>query len=423
MAEPAGTITQPEDRAGTVNSPMATDAAVDQAVNDKEAPAIGRAAARQLKPLTSLRFFAAAMIVFFHSRGQFGITRNWDSLSQGVSFFFVLSGFILTYVYPSLNSRAQVHRFWVARFARIWPAHITAIALVMLLLPSQAWNPFMLHRPWLAGAADVFMLQAWIPYMAYFFSLNAPSWSISVEASFYLFFPFLIQKLEGTWWRKLLLAVGALVAILVLCKWQHLPIILPPYTQTSVTGTALTYINPLGRMFEFVLGMCLCRFWKRHQNVSLGRAMATVLEIGCVGLIVVGLYLVRNHPTGLDAFLGPAGAEYLLHSGCAPLFGILICLMAWDRGWLSRILHGAGWVLLGEVSYSIYLTHQIFLRWYVARSPFPIPNWLQYAIFWVVVILVSATIRVLIERPSRRALVSGWDRRTPPRRSRSVATG
>ena len=403
-------------------NPPTTGTAEGQSVNDAEAPGLGRAGPRQLKPLTSLRFFAAAMIVFFHSRGQFGIAHNWDSLSQGVSFFFVLSGFILTYVYPSLKDRAQIHRFWIARFARIWPAHITATLLVLLLLPSPAWNPFMLHRPWLAGIADVLMLQAWIPYMAYFFSLNGPSWSISVEASFYLFFPFLIQKLERSWKRKLLLAFGMLMAILVLCKWQGLPIILPPYTQTSVTATALTYINPLGRMFEFVLGMCLCLFWKRHQSVFLGRAIATMLEIGCVGLIVACLYLLREHPTALDPFLGPAGAEYLLHSGCAPLFGILICLMAWDRGRLSHLLHGAGWVLLGEVSYSIYLTHQIFLRWYVARAPFPIPHWLQYAIFWVVVVLASTTIWVLIEKPSRRALVSCWDRRTPPRRSRTVAT-
>jgi peptidoglycan/LPS O-acetylase OafA/YrhL len=61
---------------------------------------------RQIKCLTSLRFFAAAMIVVFHSVDAFGIIQSRKiqfSLVQGVSFFFVLSGFILTFVYPSLS--------------------------------------------------------------------------------------------------------------------------------------------------------------------------------------------------------------------------------------------------------------------------------------------------------------------------------
>jgi peptidoglycan/LPS O-acetylase OafA/YrhL len=79
----------------------------------------------RLDQLTSLRFFAAYLIILYHSVGLFGIERIGVNLGQGVSFFFVLSGFILTYVYPRLDSWTDIRQFWRARFARIWPAYIT----------------------------------------------------------------------------------------------------------------------------------------------------------------------------------------------------------------------------------------------------------------------------------------------------------
>jgi peptidoglycan/LPS O-acetylase OafA/YrhL len=102
----------------------------------------GVASMNQIKCLTSLRFFAAAMIVVFHSVNAFRIADNSKitfPLEQGVSFFFVLSGFILTYVYPSLNGAHRVRDFYVARIARIWPAHFAAFLLLLWLIPSAGW--------------------------------------------------------------------------------------------------------------------------------------------------------------------------------------------------------------------------------------------------------------------------------------------
>src|SRR5882762_3313186 len=99
---------------------------------------------RKLDALTTLRFFAAAMIVVHHSRGNFGIPSDWAvhlPLDQGVSFFFVLSGFILVYVYPRLDTWDARRKFWLARFARIWPAHITAFGLLWLVLREPQYFP------------------------------------------------------------------------------------------------------------------------------------------------------------------------------------------------------------------------------------------------------------------------------------------
>src|SRR6266576_619369 len=82
---------------------------------------------RNIRSLTALRFFAAAMIVVFHSNGTFWTARDVVWLSQGVTFFFVLSGFILAYVYPRLDDATAVRRFLILRIARIWPGHLAAI--------------------------------------------------------------------------------------------------------------------------------------------------------------------------------------------------------------------------------------------------------------------------------------------------------
>ncbi|HEX6528263.1 MAG TPA: acyltransferase family protein, partial [Burkholderiales bacterium] len=118
----------------------------------------------RLEQLTSLRFFAALMIVFHHADGMFGIGRSPVNLGQGVSFFFVLSGFILTYVYPSLDAGREVRRFWLARFARIWPAYLATFLLAFALLFLE-WDG-------VTGVAHLAMVQAWLPLSVFYFSYN-----------------------------------------------------------------------------------------------------------------------------------------------------------------------------------------------------------------------------------------------------------
>src|SRR4051812_20374502 len=92
----------------------------------------------KLHALTALRFFAAAMIVMLHAQSYFGTVPllGHFTLTQGVCFFFVLSGFILTYAYPALDGKGAA-RFLVARLARIVPLHLFALLLYVLALP--AW--------------------------------------------------------------------------------------------------------------------------------------------------------------------------------------------------------------------------------------------------------------------------------------------
>ena len=127
---------------------------------------------RRLPALTGLRFVAAAMVFVLHSMPQ---PEKWLSLDQGVSFFFVLSGFILTYIYPDLPDFAAVKRFYVARAARLWPLHLLTMLLVVGVGGIRSFETL---------ALNALLLQAWMPVQRIYFSSNPVSWSISTEASF-----------------------------------------------------------------------------------------------------------------------------------------------------------------------------------------------------------------------------------------------
>ena len=91
-----------------------------------------------LPPLTSLRFFAASGVVIFHYNltspvfpkvvASFGY--------EAVTFFFVLSGFILAYAHgiPGAGMNVSAKQFFIARFVRIWPVYALSISMVVLLL-------------------------------------------------------------------------------------------------------------------------------------------------------------------------------------------------------------------------------------------------------------------------------------------------
>src|SRR5207237_4746561 len=104
----------------------------------------GRPVANQcegrLSALTGLRFLAAACIVVHHSRGCFGIPVEYGfrfAFDQAVTFFFLLSGFILAFNYPDLSRPGDWGRFWLGRWSRIWPAHVAVFLLLVAILPWQ----------------------------------------------------------------------------------------------------------------------------------------------------------------------------------------------------------------------------------------------------------------------------------------------
>jgi peptidoglycan/LPS O-acetylase OafA/YrhL len=358
-----------------------------------------RTDATKLDQLTSLRFFAAMMIVILHSRTVFHYTVDY-SLGQGVSFFYVLSGFILYFVYPKLETPAQVRRFLRARVARIWPAYVASFLLGLWLL-SYPWNNA-------TALAHLAMVQAWIPLPNFYYSYNAVAWSVSTEAFFYLAFPLLLWRWESTWKVKLLVTALPVVAMILLAPRLHLPVYVAPGTPegNSVTLQGLLYNNPLTRIFEFALGMTVGLAWHRSK-AQWSTATATALEVGTLVLCAGSLYVAFHVDTWFRGMGDAPRMWWGTSGGSALFFAALIHVMAQGRGVISRALTHRALVLLGEISFSIYLLHYILLDYIRAKGDLfhPVPDAVGFAIFLAVLLLASFLMWSLVEIPMRRLLL------------------
>jgi peptidoglycan/LPS O-acetylase OafA/YrhL len=348
--------------------------------------------------LTTLRFPAAMAIVLFHFLVYTPCPRwVWEGFNAGVSFFYVLSGFILYYNYVDLTDRGF---FWIARFARIWPVHLFSLALAFGLLPFVALDG---HASWeITLPANIFLLHAWIPFQGSALGYNGVSWSLSVEAFFYACFPWLLRLMKSRGAAPLL-TVSLVVAFAIVCLST---ILVPRY------ALFVWPFNPLTRLFEFVLGMAACRWWIRERAASPSGRGWTGLELSSLavsGALVIGAPVVIH---AVDA-ANPVG--YWMGSEISAVaFAATIWIFAHQDGLISRALSGRVCEWMGEISFALYMCHQILLRW---LDPKPMTDpWVATEFFIpyaVASLALSAAIFHLVETPVRRAIVSLYRRRMP----------
>lgn len=366
----------------------------------------------ELHPLTSLRFVAAMMIVLLHANLYFPwawLALFPGTLVHGVSFFFVLSGFILTHVYTSKPFPGYAP-FMRARFARLWPVHVFAIcALVTFIRPdSITFDGPGIFDKWVQLAFNLTLTQSAMPYESYAFSWNSVSWSISTEMFFYLAFPLLLVNIRQTWFWKLAGAAAMVLAFLVAASLAHIPMAGP---LNEVTVSSLLYTNPLVRGFEFCLGMGTWVVWDRYvKHLRLSVHAWTVLEALAVLLVYAWLQWGYKHvairlpgPSALGTWFGVAGSCWA--------FAILIAVMAGGRGAIGHVLRQPIFVFLGNISFSIYMLHQILFKFFVGWLPAGVTTPTMY---FGALLFGAAGSYLMIERPAQRWIMQRIAHRATP---------
>jgi len=345
--------------------------------------------------LTTLRFPAAFAIVLFHFLPYTRCpTWVWGGFNEGVSFFYVLSGFILYYNYTDLTDRGF---FWVARFARIWPVHVLTCLMALILVP---WENLLGHASWpITLPANLLLVHAWLPFKGSALSFNGVSWSLSVELFFYLCFPWLLgffKKRGSAFPLAWSFGLGFMLVSLTTIYW-------PAYADS------VGNFNPACRIFEFVLGMATCRFWLEGQ----GRA-TNVQWLACETLVLImGVVLVVSLPVLIVALgIANPAVHWLGSEVCALEFASLIWVLAHQAGPISRMLSQRYLTWFGEISFAVYMCHQIILkRIGVNQLQDNVQAFSKFAIYTFLTLVVSAAIFHLVETPARHAIVSAYKRR------------
>src|SRR6201999_2308676 len=100
----------------------------------------------------------------------------------GVSFFFVLSGFVLFW---SAKPNEPMRAFWRRRALKIFPNHLVVFTAAMILFAAAITAP----RTWIA---NIFLVHSWFPQADTYVSVNPPSWTLCSELLFYALFPLII---------------------------------------------------------------------------------------------------------------------------------------------------------------------------------------------------------------------------------------
>ncbi|MCQ9640310.1 acyltransferase [Chryseobacterium sp. WG14] len=302
-----------------------------------------------IKPLTSLRFFFAFFVFLSHlsylKEDERYKTMFNDIFSEGflgVSFFFILSGFILALNYRDKfkNKTITLKKFYIARFARIYPLYLVTI---LISIP-------MLYSSFKILLYNIFLIQSYIPDQKYFFSFNAPSWSISDEIFFYALFPILIG---------ISFKFSRIFKILLLIIFVSLLIVLNNFLPEEKSHYWL-YISPFTRIFDFILGILLfdVALYLKNKKISLQKSIRTFFEIGALSTLVLFFIFHNNFPISYRFSIYYWPPMCLIILTAANSF-----ISEKNITWITTFFSWKWLVYLGEISFGFYLIHYLVITY------------------------------------------------------------
>ena len=385
-----------------------------------------------IRQLTGIRFVAAFWVFAYHLQGPFNVLGllSIPVLGDvmrvgrlGVDLFFALSGFILTHTYltrmgPKLRGGDTV-RFWWLRLARIYPVHLVMLIVAGLAVFAQArvlgevidrdwWNPIDFVK-------NLLLIQEWGPNPER--GWNFVAWSLSMEWLAYLAFPLLVLIL----WRM----HKKIPTFVLVIAWFA---VLAPLVGYGLGTSDPYYTDNWGSTYriasEFTAGaityLIVQRLARREVRVQRpAEWLSAVLPVLVVAGAVFLAWLPAAQPPANAVNPDAEPLPPYFHLSLVPLLVAWIGALALARGGMARALSTKTLVLGGFISYSLYMTHLVWMGlWRAGMSVAGIDGGALYALG--VAILIGGALIIawimwrVVEEPARewmRGLVG--TRRTP----------
>ena len=291
-----------------------------------------------IKSLQSIRFMFALMIFVHHffqpQIVQFGVFP--------VTFFFILSGFMLTMGYSERILKGEIAylSFIRKRIIRIFP--LNWVTLILALFVPIEWNKTILY--YFAHVPSALLLQSWVPLSSIYFQGNGVAWFLSDIFFFYMGFPFVLKILSSKY-KHFVMATIIFIYMIVIHvvpdNWNH----------------PLIYINPMFRIVDFCIGIYLCLLWRassRKNETSF--YLNSIIELSAC---LISVFFIIFYPFIATKY--SLASLYWIPS--AILIFTFVKSETSGGGIFSRGLSCRYLTYLGSLSFSFYMFHLIVIHW------------------------------------------------------------
>ncbi len=382
-----------------------------------------------IRQLTGIRAVAAVWVLFYHLQGPLDTlgVMSIPVLSDvirvgrlGVDLFFALSGFILTHTYlrklgPKAHARPTLE-FWWLRLARIYPVHFVMLNAAGLAVVAQALiTGENKDRPWLNPIdyiRNLLLIQEWGPNPER--GWNVVAWSLSMEWLAYLLFPVVVLALFFFHRR--------INTPLLLVAW--VVSVLPLLLRASV-GDDPYYGGAWGSTIRvltaFVAGaityLIVIRLINSDGSISTRtERLATTVSVAMPLVVIAGAtFLGRWSGAQPEILLIDPDAEPLppfFHLWLVPPLIVWIGALALSKSGQVKFLSRETVVLGGLISYSLYMTHLVWLStWRAGMNAIGLESGPLYALSVVFALAMAFVLAWLmwrlVEEPARRFMRRG----------------
>lgn len=337
---------------------------------------------KRLTSLDAVRTFACLGVMAFHMHlCTFG--------HLGVSVFFVMSGFLSGYNHLESMDTGHITLGGSARFAYRKIIKLYPLYLIMLVIPvagelygvviGMAYLPTMLGKL----AANVLLVQAWIPLNEYYFSYNGPAWYLSSVAFAYFMLPLVLRGVKKCRTRRA--AVLAMIAIWV--GQAAIAYLVEGVYSARVAdenrvrdfSTWFTYVFPVFRLGDFAVGCLMAKLFLTRRESAGAPLLATAAEAGAIALIVLAELSFENF------WLNVNSTTLFLPASAA-----LVYTFAVNEGYISKLLTCKLTAFISRISSDIYLIHAVVVMVCApVCTALPVPFETQRAAYIVSIVAIT----------------------------------
>jgi hypothetical protein len=361
---------------------------------------------RYIPAIDGLRAVAVIAVLLYH----LGVT--WiPGGFLGVDLFFVISGYVITRLLLDSIQRSgglDLRAFYKSRLRRLLPPLVFMIITTTLFI--GVWAPDTIKRLLTDTPFALFGVMNWwlvFRQQDYFEAIGRPpllqhTWSLGVEAQFYLVWPLILLLVLRQLGRKvipaaaLFIAIGSGVALLLVSL---------RIDSSSSQGVSHVYFGTDTHSIGLFLGAALAVNWiPQNLKVDIAKRAQDVIDgigiFGFLGILSCFLFIEQGNPT--------------LYKIAFPLAGIFGCAIIMSvvhpASRFAPLLQGKAMLWIGERSYAIYLWHWIIFQ--VTRPSVDLAgaSWALYALRILIVFALADISLRWVELPFRNGSIESWFR-------------